>query len=186
MSSRSFGYSIAMNAAGTTLAVGAPGMPSGMPPGEVIILRQDELQPTNWQADMDMAFNDEAIEGDKIGDALSLSHDGDVLAIGTSRRSAGATNGGQVRVWRYQEDGGLWSPHGDDINGAAENQRLGAAVSLSSGGDQLAVGASGHGGGGSEAGACLLYELSAGEWVEQFVGLGLAQDDNFGVRRASA
>ena len=81
--------------------------------------------------------------GDYSGNALAMSHDGTVVAIGAHGNDGAAYNAGQVRV--YALDGPIggagsnWVQRGGDIDGAASNY-LGRAVALSSDGAVLAVG----------------------------------------------
>ncbi len=81
--------------------------------------------------------------GDEFGYSVSLSRDGTVLAVGAPRNDNKLetyTIIGHVRVYKYAN--GAWSQLGGDIDGEIGSY-FGSSVSLSSGGNVLAVGAPG-------------------------------------------
>jgi len=77
--------------------------------------------------------------GDNAGWSVSLSHDGTRIAIGAALSWDNGAHSGNVRV--YDEIGGAWSQVGNKIVGLNEKDHLGYAVSLSSDGTILAMGA---------------------------------------------
>ena len=77
---------------------------------------------------------------DFFGAAVSLSKDGSILAVGGSWNDANGENSGYVRVYEYNNNE-EWSQIGENINGEAEGDRFGGALSLSDDGSILAVGA---------------------------------------------
>lgn len=101
------------------------------------------------------------IEGEAAGDfsgSVSLSANGNVVAIGAWANDGNGTNSGHVRI--YQNQSGTWVQIGNDIDGEAIDDRLGA-VSLSSDGGIVAVGASRNDGNGLDSGHVRVYDLSA-------------------------
>ncbi|MGB1216359.1 MAG: T9SS type A sorting domain-containing protein, partial [Saprospiraceae bacterium] len=102
---------------------------------------------------------------DRAGTSVSLSADGTRVAIGAPQNNPGVgSNLGQVRV--YQESGGIWTQIGADIIGEASGNFSGRAVSLSSDGTYLAIGAPNNGGNGANSGHVRIYQISGGTWTQ--------------------
>ena len=93
---------------------------------------------------------------DFSGYSVSLSSDGTRVAIGAPYNGVNCCDAGHVRV--YELSGGTWSQLGSDIDGEAGDQS-GVAVSLSSDGTRVAIGANKNG---SDAGRVRVYEWNAG------------------------
>jgi hypothetical protein len=79
---------------------------------------------------------------DNSGTSVSLSSNGNVLAVGASGNdpTSAQTDAGHVRVYQFVNN--AWSQQGGDIDGEAAGDLFGTSVSLSSDGIMLAVGAS--------------------------------------------
>ena len=75
------------------------------------------------------------------GQAISLSSDGLVIAIGGHYLDSG-NKAGLARVYRFED--GAWGQRGQDLWGEDEGDRFGTDLSLSSDGTMLAVGAPNH------------------------------------------
>jgi len=113
---------------------------------------------------------------DRFGVSVSLSDDGTIVAIGGGKNDAGATDGGHVQVYQYS--GGAWSQLGDDINGDAATEQSGWAISLSSDGTIVAIGAPLNEG---TPGRVKVYQYSSGAWSQLGSDIdGEAADDQFG------
>ena len=108
------------------------------------------------------------IDGEQIADlsgtSISLSSDGDVLAIGAPTNDGNGNDSGHVRV--YKNVGVLWTQIGQDIDGEMLGDSSGWSVSLSSDGSIVAVGATGSDGNGSNSGHVRVYENQTGTWVQ--------------------
>jgi hypothetical protein len=61
---------------------------------------------------------------------------------------------------------GAWTQVGSDIDGEAASDYSGSAVSFSSDGSRVAIGASENDGGGDESGQVRVYDLTFGAWVQ--------------------
>ncbi|MEO1079663.1 MAG: Ig-like domain-containing protein [Pseudomonadota bacterium] len=96
-----------------------------------------------------------------FGTPLAISADGRTVAVGTT--GAGGGNRGGVQVFSF-EDG--WEPLGSAILGEASGDGAGYAVSLSSDGHTLALGARGNDAGGSSAGHVRVYRWSGSDWEQ--------------------
>ena len=107
------------------------------------------------------------IDGESAEDGsgtVSLSSDGSRLAIGAPGNDGNGTGSGHVRV--YQWSGTAWTQLGTDIDGEAAGDDSGSAVSLSSDGNRLAIGATGNDGNGNLSGHVRVYEWSGMSWTQ--------------------
>ena len=96
-------------------------------------------------------------DDDVLGWSVSLSVDGSRIAIGAP---GGSNDKGYTQI--YQENNGTWTQVGANIDGTIAGMRSGRSVSLSSGGSQVAIGASSIG-----AGIVRIYQESSGTWTQQ-------------------
>ena len=117
-----FGYSVSLNADGNTLAVGAiMNSGGGTDAGHVRVF---EWNSSAWEQ-KGIDINGEAAD-DNSGSSLSISANGNVLAIGAKGNDA--TFGfnavaGQVRVSQW--NGSAWTQLGDDIDGLSGSDYFG-------------------------------------------------------------
>ena len=155
-----FGQSVSLSSDGTILAVGGWGN-DGTSNGAGHV-RVFEFSGGSW-SQLGSDIDGEA-GYDSFGEAVSLSSDGTILAVGAPDNDGTATNAGHARVFEFS--GGSWSQLGADIDGEAETDELGGSVSLSSDGTILAVGAVGNDANGSSAGHVRVFEFSGGSWSQ--------------------
>jgi hypothetical protein len=137
------GWSVALSADGTTLAIGAP-YANTNDTGHVRVYKYNPNKtaaPAGWEqlgADIDAETS-----GDNNGWRVALSADGTTLAIGTPY--ANADDKGRVRVYKYNPNKSTtpvgWEQLGADIDGEAGNDNSGYSVALSADGTTLAIGA---------------------------------------------
>ncbi len=104
--------------------------------------------------------------GDLFGWRVSLSADGQTLAVGASTHdNANGEVAGEVRV--YSWDGQDWVQQGAALEGSEPFAYFGTAIALSADGQRLAVGAAGatNSSGESGAGKVIVYDWDGSEWV---------------------
>ena len=70
--------------------------------------------------------------------ALSLSADGQMLAIGAGLNNCSGADSGHVRIYHWS--GTAWEQLGSDIDGKAAGDQFGNTVSMSSDGQTVAIG----------------------------------------------
>ena len=120
------------------------------------------------------------IDGESAEDSsstVSLSPDGNLLAIGAPGNDGNGSESGHVRV--YQWSGMAWEQLGTDIDGEAANDRSGYAVSLSSDGNRLVIGATWNG---ISSGHVRIYQWSGMAWTQLGADIdGEAADDHSGL-----
>jgi hypothetical protein len=119
------------------------------------------------------------IVGEAAGDGsgrVSLSADGNTIAIGASANGGNGANSGHVRVFDWS--GSAWVQRGLDIDGESAGDGSGAFIALSSSGDTVLIGANG---GNSGTGHARVYDWSGSAWVQRGLDIdGSAMGDNFG------
>jgi hypothetical protein len=133
------------------------------------------------------------IDGESLDDAsgrsVSLSNDGNTVAIGAPRNDGSGSNAGQVRVydWNKPSSPNLWTQRGLDIDGEAAGDLSGTSVSLSGDGNTVAIGAYGNDGAtGSNSGHVRVYvwntPSSPNAWTQRGLDIdGEAAGDNSGI-----
>ena len=148
------GWSVALSADGTTVAVGARyNDGNGADSGHV---RVHEWNGSAWVqkgADIDGEAAD-----DYSGQSVALSSDGTKVAIGADFNDGNGSYAGHVRI--YEWNGSAWQQTGADIDGEAASDRSGFSVAMSSDGTKVAIGATLNDATGSSAGHVRVYSIS--------------------------
>jgi len=93
---------------------------------------------------------------DWFGSSLSLSSDGSIIAIGAKLNDSNGDKSGYVQI--YNNSNGMWGQIGEDIIGESELNFSGIAVSLSSDGAILAIGATGNNDNGENSGHVRVFK----------------------------
>ncbi|MFT7051575.1 MAG: hypothetical protein ACJAZK_002187 [Psychroserpens sp.] len=167
------GWSVSISSDGTIVAIGAPENFNGGSAGHVRIYENQSGVWTQIGQDIDGEAN-----GDKSGRSVSLSLDGNIVAIGASNNDENGFHSGHVRI--YENQSGVWTQIGQDLDGYAQNDNFGRSVSLSSDGYTVAIG-SRLSSSPPFSGYAKVYKLQDNSWIQ--VGLDLNGDgvsDHFG------
>jgi len=115
-----------------------------------------------------------------LGSSVSLSEDGNTLAIGAmgetyiEGRVSSSSPFGYVRI--FENISGEWSQIGSDINGDAIYDNFGHSISLSADGTIVAVGAPYNDGNGDDSGHVRVYKNISGIWTQ------IGSDINGGIQ----
>lgn len=128
------GGAISLSDDGFTLAIGAKNNDgNGLNSGHVRVYHWNS---STWiQKGEDI---DGTNEGDESGSSVSLSADGNLLAIGALSNNENGVNSGQLRVFEWKDT--AWVQKGQSIYGESEEEIAGV-VSLSKEGSTVAIGA---------------------------------------------
>ena len=165
------GRSVSLSSDGSRVAIGAVGVNSST--GQVRIWQlayaptgQPTGQPTfgvrNWfQIGSDL---DGEAEEDWSGWSVSLSSDGDRVAIGASLNDGAGSGSGHVRVYEYATS--AWVQLGPDIDGEAAGDQSGYSVSLTADGNRVAIGGFANDGTATNAGQVRVYDFNASSWIQ--------------------
>eukprot|EP00553_Chaetoceros_curvisetus_P012814 CAMPEP_0204637214 /NCGR_PEP_ID=MMETSP0717-20131115/35912_1 /ASSEMBLY_ACC=CAM_ASM_000666 /TAXON_ID=230516 /ORGANISM="Chaetoceros curvisetus" /LENGTH=215 /DNA_ID=CAMNT_0051656535 /DNA_START=66 /DNA_END=709 /DNA_ORIENTATION=+ len=152
------GDAVAINADGTRVVFGAYNSRGGR--GHVKVFDYNANADEWEQLGPDIV----GLSGDELGTSISISDNGDVLAIGAPNHFNYL---GTTRVYTFDPDvgsTGKWVPLGVDIDGISRGDKAGESVYLSGDGKRLALGA-------DEAGEILngyvmVFEFNGGSWVQ--------------------
>ena len=157
----SAGTTVAISGNGERIAVGDPRASSDT--GYVAIYEQSGV---SWVQIGETLTGRSS--GDFFGNSISLSLDGDILAIGSQKATiSGRTRSGNVSVYRLNASR-LWDLMGNDISGPNAGDQFGISVALSSDGSRVAIGANGHDNtsGVKNAGACRVFSFAESGWTQ--------------------
>jgi gliding motility-associated-like protein len=173
------GYSVSLSSDGNIVAIGAPynNGANGTDSGHVRIYERNGTSWVKLGSDIDGEARD-----DRSGISVSLSSDGNIVAIGATYNDAnGNSNAGHVRVYKW--NGTAWVQLGSDIDGEAANDQSGISVSLSSDGNTVAIGAPfNDANGSSNAGHVRVYKWNGTAWVQLGSDIdGEAVNDQLGI-----
>lgn len=168
------GYAVSLSSDGNRVAIGAPD--NGLDVGEGSNFGQVRVY--EYQSDEWIQIGED-IDGenpeDNSGFSVSLNEDGSIVAIGAPNNSSAFMGAGQVRVYAFEANS--WMQIGEDIDGLAQNDKFGSAVSLNHQGTTLAIGAVDHDG----IGQVRVFEKQADNWVQIGADIdGEATGDDFG------
>ena len=154
------GRSVFLSDDGQTLAVGAHlNNGNGSDSGHVRIYKWSG---SAWQQ-MGSDINGEAA-GDRLGQTVSLSSDGRIMAVGSRQNANNGDNSGHARIYRWS--GSVWEQMGSDIDGEATDDYSGFEVTLSSDGQTIAIGAVLNDGNGPDSGHVRIYRWSGSAWEQ--------------------
>jgi hypothetical protein len=156
------GSFIKMNANGTVLITSSPrALDGGIRKGKARVFQWNG---TSWvQKGADLVGTS---LGDFFGDALSISSDGNIIAVGAPGFNNPSFPPGYTRV--YEWNGTDYIQKGTDIIGESNDNNSGTAVSLSANGNIIAIGAGSNSGvNGSSSGHCRVFEWSGTAWVQK-------------------
>ncbi|PCI92880.1 MAG: hypothetical protein COB15_17185 [Flavobacteriales bacterium] len=110
---------------------------------------------------------DGEVAGGSSGSSVSMSDDGQTVVIGAVLNNGTGTEAGHVRV--YEWNGIAWLQKGIDIDAEAAYDWSGYSVSISDGGNTIAIGAIYNNGTGTNSGHVRVYEWdgSASVWIQK-------------------
>jgi hypothetical protein len=170
------GWSVAMNAVGDTVIIGATSNDgNGDRSGHA---RVYELTGGVWvQVGADI---DGEAEFDWSGYSVAMDAVGDTVIIGAIYNDVAGDSSGHARVFTLT--GGVWVQVGVDIDGVAEGDNSGRSVAMNAAGTRVAIGAVGNDDNGSNSGHARVFTLTDGAWVQVGADIdGEAVGDNSGL-----
>ncbi|WP_430967357.1 BspA family leucine-rich repeat surface protein [Spongiimicrobium sp. 2-473A-2-J] len=168
------GYSVGLSADGNRVVVGAylsdvNGANSGS-------ARVFEFSNGEWSLLGSEILGERII--DQAGWSVSISDNGNRVAVGSRLNDDGGPNAGHVRIFEFNSVD--WLQVGDDIDGEAAEDLFGHSVSLNEDGSRVAVGGYENDGNGPASGHTRVFELVNGNWIQ----LGLDIDGEAAVDRS--
>ena len=130
------GFSISLSSDGSTVAIGAPFNDDNViQSGQVRVFRNIS---ENWIQIGENIYGE--VSHEYLGYSVSLSSDGNTLAVGipNNDNEGVAAFSGSVKI--YQNIYGVWEQIGSEIHGLSEFDKAGSSVSLNSDGSVVAIG----------------------------------------------
>lgn len=154
-----FGRNIILSGDGQTLAAfSLYNSTEGVNTGQVRVFRNEE---NNWVQVGESIYGEDS--HDLLGESLSISYDGSVLALAASPRGGGTIKDGYVKVYKNINDN--WVPFGSTIRGSG----FGSAVSLNADGTVLAFDRRGSAQSEWGSGGIVIYQnygITIDNWVQ--------------------
>ncbi|RRA96249.1 T9SS type A sorting domain-containing protein [Paenimyroides viscosum] len=175
-SSDTSGFSVSLSSNGNIVAIGAPGNSgNGQSSGHVRIFENISGVWTQIGNDIDGEAS-----LDTSGFSVSISLNGNIVAIGAPFNDGNGSDSGHVRV--YENISGSWTKVGNDIDGEHNSDGSGSSISISADGDVVAIGAPRNDGSGLSSGHVRVYQNISGNWIQIGNDInGKSALDNFGV-----
>lgn len=136
VSANEFGSAIALSSDGNTMAIGAPRYSTPTTDiGGVYIYIRTTYNPVSWSYQAGPLQGSGSTGGAYMGATVSLSHDGNTLAIGGPEN-----NSGEGAIWIFVRSGTSWSEQAGPLIGtdASGNPNIGYSLSLSGDGNTVA------------------------------------------------
>lgn len=150
-----FGSSIALDASGLKVAIGAPNVAADNK-GQVRVF---QFQVGNW---IQIGSNIDGEPFDLLGQSVALSDNGEILAIGIRQDDDGTVqNTGSVAL--YKNDAGVWKLEGNKVYGEAESDLLGDrnSIAISGDGNRTVMGSRFNDGNGQSSGHIRVFGYSS-------------------------
>ncbi|GFH56519.1 hypothetical protein CTEN210_12995 [Chaetoceros tenuissimus] len=160
----SYGFSVLLSNDGNVLAVAEPYTPAYE--GTIGLIHVYHYNKFQWEqkGDTIYKFTRDDMRTDSK-QSISLSPDGNTIAVGSPYNNGDVPESGQVHVFYF--DGSQWQYKGNSINGEQERELFGLSVSLSFDGNVVAIGAQGfdfHEGRTYSNGRARVYEFDGLAW----------------------
>jgi hypothetical protein len=152
------GYSLSLSDDGHVVAVGFPYYMNTEAVGRVGVY---ELNGGSWVMKGDYIYGEQEFDN-LSGWSVSLSANGNTVAIGAPNNDGNGNRSGHVRVYNFNN--GNWEQIGQDIDGEDSMDRSGYSVSLNANGDIVAIGAPHNAGSSDTEGQVRVYQYDGSIW----------------------
>lgn len=171
--SDNFGKGLSMSADGSILAIGAPSNQASF--GD--FSNSGRIYVYEWVGSsyIQIATLDASASGESFGDAISISANGDILAVTAPFAAGGGSERGAVRV--YERSGNDYLQFGSDLNGVQDNELFGNSIDIAVTATDtvLAVGAPSYSsveGDFDDSGQVRIYNFDGSAWslMDSFTG----------------
>ncbi|MEM9340188.1 MAG: hypothetical protein AAGA66_15745, partial [Bacteroidota bacterium] len=149
------GISVDLSSSGTTVVTGARN------DGYVKIFDYNPIA-SDWVQKGETIYGEHS--SDAFGESVSISGDGNFIAVGAHLNDNNGPDAGLVNVYQFQS--GAWTPSGSNIVGENAGDRSGRSVSISADGSRVAIGAYWNDGSGDRAGHSRVYEYQNNNWSQ--------------------
>jgi len=156
------GSSIAISADGQTLAVTSAG--SGSKTATTLYKHNSIYE--KWKQHGEILLEEEPkYTGDGV--SVSLSDDGNIVAIGSKQNSKNGKSAGSVRIFEYDYLSETYEQMGTTIYGKNEGDNFGSSISLAGDGNIIAIGSDGYS---NNTGCTMIYRYRQKDFDWKMVG----------------
>ena len=154
------GYSVDISNSGNRIAIGAIG--DDILPDFSGYVRVMDFDGSNWiqVGSLIEGINDD----DQAGTWVSISGNGEIVAVGAPRYSGVGNSKGHIRV--FQWDQGDWSQLGQDIDGDFEFDEFGRSIDLNNDGSRMIIGNYQSDPNGFQSGLVKVYNWNGSNWEQ--------------------
>ena len=155
------GWSVSLDDSGNRVAIGSRfnDGANGFNSGHVRVYEFDGGDWIQLGEDIDGDFVQ-----DQSGQSVSMSADGNRLAVGAYLNDGNGVNSGHVKI--YEFDDNSWQQLGEDIDGETFSDQSGWSVSLNADGNRVVIGAYLNDDNGPNAGHVRIYDFDNNSWVQ--------------------
>ncbi|XMO87946.1 T9SS type A sorting domain-containing protein [Algibacter sp. AS12] len=162
------GLSVSLSGEGNIVAIGAPHNAEVNNASQILNIGHVRVFKNINDEWIQLGDDIDGEEYGQFGYSVSLSNDGNILAIGGIYNDGITINDGQneghVRVYKYFNNS--WIQVGDDIDGEDAEDKSGWSVSLSNDGSIVAIGAPDNDGNGDGSGHVRVYQNLSNHWSQ--------------------
>ena len=154
------GWDVDLSPGGNILAIGAPGsygLNDRTGYVRVCYLEGDDSSSFSWKTLGEDIIGEEL--GDEFGESVSVSDDGQSVAVGADDNDGNGTMSGSVRIYHFEDNMRSWEQIGRDIDGDGADDHSGLSVSLS--GATVAIGAPFNDHNGDDSGHVRVHQLNS-------------------------
>ena len=107
------------------------------------------------------------IEGDRFGNMVAISSNGDRLAVSSPHNDTHANNAGKISIYNWNNLLSQWETLGNPIYGEASNDMAGVyGLALSNDGNRVAVGSPWNNAKGTRTGQTQIFDWDGSEWAQ--------------------
>ena len=157
-------HTVAASSDGMTIAVGAYlNDGNGTDAGHVKVYRW-QTETTSWvQRGSDIEGD---VAGDNAGYRVSMSSDGNTVAISARTSDGNGTDSGHVRVYQWDTSSDSWLQRGADIHGEEAGDQAAYSLAISGDGNTLTIGSVENSTNGSKSGSVRVFQWNnvASSW----------------------
>lgn len=181
MSNEGFGTSTSISNNGHIIAVGAPNNVFNSEEIGLVNLYEFDLTNSEWNQKGQSIIGDN--KGESWGSDISISSNGNIVAISSPDNSNASQNSGLVRIFKFDNNSSTWNQMGQDINGKYKEDRCGISISLNSEGNIIAIGSNLNDQNGENAGQVNIFEYDSesNTWIPKGPSInGTDEGDRFG------
>ena len=155
----SFGYSVAMNADGTQMLVGATGKSNGTVTSGAVY---HYIYSSGSWSEQQKIISSDGEATDKFGEAISINYDWTKLIVGAKLEDTPSVGSDTGAAYTFTYNGSTWSQDAKllaAVSDSSQSDSFGSSVTSSADGSRVVIGAPFEDTNGTNAGAVYIFDL---------------------------